>query len=92
MVEVIPIQNLIILTNYFLNSSIGWVSGRLVLITRGVTKTRHVPKATTKGDTRFGNAPIQGLTMCNDCVNFDSSHEEKSIRPYENVKTHQNII
>jgi hypothetical protein len=70
MVEAIPIQNLIILANYILNSSIGWVSGRLVLMTRGVTKIRHLPKATTKGDTRFGNAPIQGLTMCNHCVNI----------------------
>ncbi len=75
-----------------MNSSRGWISGRLVFMTSGVTKIRHLPKATTKGDTRFGNAPIQGLTMCNDCVNFYSSHEEKSIRPYENVKTHLNII
>lgn len=51
-----------------------------------------MPKATTKGDIRFGNAPIQGLTMRNDCVNFDSSHKKKSIRPYENVKSHLNII
>lgn len=55
-------------------------------MTRGVTKIRHLLKATSKGDTRFGNAPIQKLTMCNDCVNFDSLHEEKSIRPYEKCK------
>lgn len=75
-----------------MNYSIGWVSGRLVFMTRGVTKIRYLFKATTKGDTRFGNAPIQGLTMCNDCVNFVTLHEEKSICPYENVKTHLNII
>jgi hypothetical protein len=92
MVEAIPIQNLIILTKKNLNSSIGWVSCRLILMTRGVTKIRHLPRATTKGDTRFSTTPIQGLTMCNDCVNFDSLHEEKSIRPYENVKTHLNIL